>query len=44
VYGEWTEAMLFHSRAELRQLFWKFGSTRPAGGIARKDLQPHRAD
>ena len=43
VYGEWAEAVLFHPRTELRQLLWKFSATRPAGGIARKDLQPHRA-
>jgi hypothetical protein len=44
VHSERAEAVFLHSRTELWQLFWKFGATRPAGWVASKDLQPHRAD
>jgi len=38
VYGKRAEAVFFHARTELWQLFWKFGATRPAGRVASEDL------
>jgi len=44
VHGERAEAVLFHSRAELRQLLWEFSATRPAGWVTSKDLEAHGAN